>query len=99
MRLIDADDAIYRIRATISINTSVSAERNTLKDGLMLCEKLIERKCPTIEAVSVVRCKDCKYWQESQYYPQVMACTYVIGATFTRQHDDYCSRGERKDDE
>ena len=47
----------------------------------------------------LVICKDCKYWQESQYYPQVMVCTYVIGATFTRQHDDYCSRGERKDDE
>lgn len=49
------------------------------------------------EAILVVRCKECKYWEESQYYPEVMVCTYVKGATFTRQHDDFCSRGERKE--
>lgn len=47
-------------------------------------------------AVEVVRCKECKYWEESQYYPKFMVCTYVKGATFTRQHDDFCSRGERE---
>ena len=45
---------------------------------------------------NLVRCGECEYWKESQYYPEVMVCTYVKGATFTRQHDDYCSRGERK---
>ena len=46
--------------------------------------------------VEVVRCGECKYWEESQYYPNFMVCTYVKGATFTRQHDDFCSRGERE---
>lgn len=53
----------------------------------------------TVDAVSVVRCKECKYWEESQYYQEFMVCTYVKGATFTRQHDDFCSRGERKEGE
>jgi hypothetical protein len=44
----------------------------------------------------LVMCKECKYWKESQYYQEVMVCTYVKGATFTRQHDDFCSRGERE---
>lgn len=45
----------------------------------------------------LVRCKECKYWEESQYYQEFMVCTYIKGATFTRQHDDFCSRGERKE--
>ena len=49
--------------------------------------------------VEAVRCGECKYWEESQYYPKFMVCTYVKGATYTRQHDDFCSRGERKDDD
>ena len=48
--------------------------------------------------IDIVRCGECKYWKESQYYAEVMVCTYVKGATFTRQHDDFCSRGERKDE-
>lgn len=50
-------------------------------------------------SIDIVRCGECKYWKESQYYPEVMVCTYVKGATFTRQHDDFCSRGERKESE
>ena len=47
----------------------------------------------------VVRCEGCKHWEESQYFQEFMVCTYVKGATFTRQHDDFCSRGERKESE
>ena len=46
-------------------------------------------------SIDIVHCSECKYWKESQYYPEFMVCTYVMGATFTRQHDDFCSRGER----
>lgn len=45
----------------------------------------------------MVMCQDCKYWEESQYFPKFMVCTYVTGATFTRQHDDFCSKGERRE--
>ena len=50
-------------------------------------------------SIDIVRCKECKYWEESQYYQGFMVCTYVKGATFARQHDDFCSRGERKESE
>lgn len=49
------------------------------------------------EVQKLVRCAECNYWEESQYYQEFMVCTYVKGATFTRQHDDFCSRGERKE--
>lgn len=59
----------------------------------------VETQVNALPSIEIIRCGECKYWEESQYYPKFMVCTYVKGATFTRQHDDFCSRGERKDDE
>lgn len=44
------------------------------------------------EAVLVVRCKECKYASDSEY----THCTYV---TWYNGKDDFCSRGERKEND
>jgi hypothetical protein len=44
------------------------------------------------DVVEVVRCKDCKYWQ--QVNAERHAC-YKIG--FEMDYDEYCSYGERKE--
>ena len=41
------------------------------------------------DAVSVVRCKECKYASDSEY----THCSYV---TWYNGEDDFCSRGERE---
>jgi hypothetical protein len=64
-------------------------------EGYDECQKEVD-EAPSID---IVFCEECKHWEESQYYPEFMVCTYVLGATFTRQHDDFCSRGERKDEQ
>ena len=52
---------------------------------------------PTIDAVPVVRCKECKYWKLSQYNTMgIHICWRFSGV---RGEHDFCSRGERKDDE
>ena len=53
-------------------------------------------KAPTVDAVEVVRCKDCKYWSDG-----IKGCTdrvkfcsigyYMVG------ENGYCGFGERKD--
>lgn len=43
---------------------------------------------PPIDAVQVVRCKDCKYYKEN---------TLVCGR-YGLEDDDYCSWAERKDE-
>jgi hypothetical protein len=48
-------------------------------------------EAPTVDAVEVVRCKDCKFLHDRGY------CTLVAGLTRIK-HDDYCSRGERRTD-
>lgn len=70
-----------------------------IKDGKIYKYKAKGGTVRTYELRNIVRCGECKYWEESQYYSEFMVCTYVKGATFTRQHDDFCSRGERSSDE
>lgn len=51
--------------------------------------------CPLPDVVEVVRCKDCRYWQDNNGgYPNP-DCPW--GKEETPDADDYCSFGERKD--
>lgn len=57
---------------------------------------------PTVDAVPVVRCKDCKYWKTGEGVnrsKKVKFCTYNIGHHYARRDEDFCSRGERKEGE
>lgn len=49
---------------------------------------------PTVDAVPVVRCKDCKHYTE----PNIEYCE-LYGAMILWGKDDFCSRGERRSDE
>lgn len=46
---------------------------------------------PTVDAVEVVRCKDCKWWHD-------MKCTNINGANCLVMNENwFCCSGERKD--
>jgi len=47
----------------------------------------------------LVRCKDCKWWKELEDVEGMKFCTYVLGGSVVRNSFDYCSRGERRDNE
>lgn len=52
---------------------------------------------PTADVVEVVRCKDCKYWQDNNGgYPHD-ECRW--GKDETPDANDYCSYGERRTDD
>lgn len=55
---------------------------------------LILREAPTVDAVEVVRCMDCKYCDPENYH-----CDHPMGtaAPLRRKPDDFCSYGERKE--
>lgn len=53
-------------------------------------------KCPTVEAVEVVRCKDCKHWIADD---DVGYCDNPDGLDNYARPDDFCSCGERRTDE
>lgn len=56
------------------------------------------RQAPTVDAVEVVRCRDCKYWDNhsicevhSEWPDQ-----YNTGHSDYTEPDDFCSYGERR---
>ena len=51
-------------------------------------------KAPTVDAVEVVRCKDCKYWEVGKDYEPY--CNHCASGMWDTTADDFCSYGERK---
>lgn len=52
------------------------------------------------DVVEVVRCKDCKYWDESVYWEndkhEKQSCRCEKNNNTFMTADDFCSRGEKK---
>ena len=86
MRLIDADALEEALREHKFDYSGQSDYFDGVVDGLMLARDDV-REAPTIDAVEVVRCKDCKYYEGKNTY-----CANDRLAT----PDDYCSIGEKK---
>lgn len=92
MRLIDAD-ALGVSRCSRKV---LPAEYCAGWNGLV---RLIE-KAPTVDAVPVVRCKDCKWFADNNdgdWFGCWLFQTIQIIPEDTPKPDDYCSYGERKD--
>ena len=102
MRLIDADEFA---------NTFEETDANVCADyGDGFCEfgysrpllRLLLSEAPTVYAVEVVRCKDCKWFDPIKRE----CCGNIVtdnegGADFTInfEENDFCSFGERRTDE
>lgn len=50
---------------------------------------------PTVDAVEVVRCRDCKHYEIHK--PKVLENCERNGYIIPMKPDDFCSYGERKD--
>lgn len=93
MRLIDADELLEIIRRDWSLFQGATyigdqARRDELTN--VIAEII---NAPTIEAEPVVRCKECKHSQ----YDELFHMRWCNGEEV--KDDDFCSYGERKDDE
>lgn len=86
MRLIDAD----KIEYTHAIARCIEDGHNW--NELCVTKDDIEEE-PTVDAVPVIRCKDCKW-----YYRGGATCMYWDGEN-DMCGDDYCSRAERRKDD
>jgi hypothetical protein len=92
-RLIDVEPIIDECKECMSIEwnrnvytTWAEAEedfRNRLEDA------------PTVDAVPVVRCKDCKHYREDSFWCDMNSKDR--GEWFNWYPEDFCSYGERKE--
>lgn len=90
MRLIDGDaiieeycgDCAYRGTELCEDNVPACGTAGWIKDA------------PTVDAVEVVRCKDCKWFGKMD---ELDACNRIYGFTIAPiMPDHYCGYGERK---
>ena len=96
MRLIDAD-ALQNI--LLPITTALEHEYGSLGGAVSGCMKHIDN-APTMNAVPVVRCKDCVYWDDDPdtYGADDGPKGKCMKSFETMCADDFCSYGERKDE-
>ena len=94
-RLIDAN-AFLKDILTAGIGKTI-IEYSESDIGYMI------RKRPTVDAVEVVRCRDCKHWKPSgsKAGNSFSDMEYIGGCEFTkycRRESDFCSYGEKRRD-
>ena len=85
MRLIDAD-ALGVGRCSRDV---LPADYCAGWNGMV---RLLE-KALTVDAVEVVRCRDCKHYKPDEYE---CGCDFAGGLPYVKA-DDFCSYGERRD--
>lgn len=68
MRLIDADNALELFRAeyqnTENLIKQGEKQLDSLAEGYTEAAHIIKHISPTVDAVPVVRCRDCKFWEQ-----------------------------------
>lgn len=114
MRLIDADKALELFRAeheeTERLIRQGETQLDSLAEGFTEAAHIIKYILPTVDAVPVVRCKDCKHAEPYKrtdgatgYYCHCKYNVFEYGDrrkyTPVRASGDYCSCGERETDD
>lgn len=106
MRLIDAD-ALTELFREVIVHIAKEPElikslERMVRASAMIIEMLAE--APTVDAVPVIRCKDCRFCRKYKYREDVCTCLRLGSG---RNMYDYCSYaqikeadfGERRNDE
>ena len=86
MRLIDADRSIEIVRNQAIAHPHAYHLTNYATRVL--------QEAPTVDAVEVVRCRECKYRFKNNGHSRA-GCP-IIDANIWMDDDDFCSYGERK---
>ena len=85
MRLIDADATIY------ALNVASRGDSKDVIRNLVICFLLAS---PTVDAVPVIRCKDCKHWFQGSCF--IDSFSEYDDFNYEREETDFCSRAERR---
>jgi len=94
MRLIDADKAVEQIKEWLDQTRAIPLDTSYYFELLGCVED-----CPTIDAVPVVRCKECGHY-DTTGFPALNPGTGWCDKMGKGVHDDfYCFYGERKESE
>lgn len=96
MRLIDADALIEKFNEKASIRDIVSDEKTAERFVTFYVLADAVKQIPTVDAVPVIRCKDCKfrYWDD---FLERYCCEYFVEGVEALPND-FCSYAEKKEE-
>lgn len=93
-RLIDADEILTGIEelkiSPWATEPYMFHHELAVKEALEIVRDLCVNQAPTVDAVPVVRCKDCYFYQDD--------CSCGWNGSTGWEPDDYCSYGTPKED-
>ena len=90
MRLIDADKINYHEHTECMGHADIETVRTVTDKEIA--------EIPTVDAVEVVRCLDCKHWDSETWFCDNHSTFGHHGLDWnTFDEEDFCSYGERKD--
>ena len=95
MRLCDLDEIKVCVDRQYKNFHGYTGSKKAIYREAILAVKSILHAAKPVDAVPVLRCKDCKYWQDNNDgYPHE-ECRWGHGET--PDANDFCSYGERKE--
>ena len=102
MRLCDLDEIKIRVERQYKDCHGYSGNKKAIYREAILAVRSILHSAKTIDAVPVVRCRDCQHWKPtgSKAGNSFSDMEYIGGCEFTkycRRESDFCSYGERKE--
>lgn len=98
MRLIDADEALRlfgeEYEKTKELIHNGETQLDSLAEGFTEAHHIIKYVLPTVDAVPVVRCKDC---ENSYYAVDDLICSYGPCVDCPVSPDFWCANGRRRE--
>ena len=97
MRLIDADEALRlfgkEYEETKKLIHNGETQLDSLAEGFTEARHIIKYVLPTVDAVPVVRCKDCEYSYDEISY---LCCSHGVCVDCEVPPSFYCAYGKRR---
>lgn len=71
-------------------------DADALCAGLVINHPVVihAKNAPTVDAVPVVRCKDCRWHEDEE--PGMVWCSHIVSSWM--EEEDFCSMGKRMDE-
>lgn len=100
MRIVDVDIAIDKLTKIISVNKNPNHDVLVWEEG-MNCALTIIGALPSVDAVEVVRCENCKHYKKSEVSDRMMCWRKDVDGQpvcYDFNPNDFCSYGKRRTD-
>ena len=96
MRLCDLDEIKIQVKRQYEDCHGYSGNKKAIYREAILAVRSILHSAKTIDAVPVVRCRECKHYDTADFDGDILCGCTLHSAMLDITPDSFCSYGERK---